>query len=64
MCKRTLTLVFCVFFFFLAEAEATDKPEEADRKMMDSSEIQSLLSRKAHKPLVRLIHRLFLKSGG
>ncbi|XP_070848301.1 uncharacterized protein [Chaetodon trifascialis] len=36
----------------VAGAEATDKVEEADRKMMDSAEIQSLLSGKEHKPLV------------
>ncbi len=55
VCKQTLTLVF-VFFLFFAEAEATDKAEEAGRKTMDSREIRSLLYREEHKPLVRFIY--------
>ncbi|GLD63110.1 uncharacterized protein AKAME5_001475900, partial [Lates japonicus] len=35
-----------------AEAQATHKAEEAERKTMDSAEIQSLLYHEEHKPLV------------
>lgn len=66
-CQPTLALAFKSEFLYFAEAEALHEAEKADRKTMDSAEIQSLLYREEHKPLVRFIsyllrHRLYLKS--
>lgn len=38
-----------------AEAEAANKNEEANRKTISKAEMQSLVSHKENKPLVRLI---------
>lgn len=38
-----------------AEAEAANKDEEANRKTISKAEMQSLVSHKENKPLVRLI---------